>query len=155
MIPQLHFTDGLPVSSGGFPCLRPVWRRWPLRAAHSSSKLLFACRHLKSITSTNPLSAEHCYPQLHTGTWCVKHKLGEDWGVTVLYIPKASGRSYTTVIGNYLSHTPTDTQWTICTFETNCSRQLLPKSLHVWTAAEWAEEEDGEGGMKNREQALQ
>lgn len=55
MLPQLHFTDGLPARLGCSPCLSPVWRCWPLRAAHSSSKLPFACRHLKSITLTNPL----------------------------------------------------------------------------------------------------
>lgn len=82
MIPTVYFTNGIPVCPGGFPCLSPVLRWRPLRAVHSSSKLLFACRHLKSITLTNLHSREHCYHWLHTeacwsSTSQVRSELGE------------------------------------------------------------------------------
>lgn len=70
MISRVQFTECLPVRSGGSPCLNPVWSCWPLRATHSSSKLLFACRHLKIITFTNPVFGEHCYLCLHAGLMC-------------------------------------------------------------------------------------
>lgn len=69
MFPQLHFTDDLPARWGSFPCLSPVWRCWLLRAAQSSSKL-FACRHLKSITLTNPLSGELLPLAIYRGLMC-------------------------------------------------------------------------------------
>lgn len=119
MFPQLHFTDG----PGCSPCLSPVWRRWPLRAAHSSSKLLFACRHLKSIALTNPLSLELRYPWLHTGNWCILPQYSKIWGVSGFVhvdLVTVGGRSYLNVAGDYLScHTPTDAQWLTCTWKLN------------------------------------
>lgn len=125
MFPQLHFTDGVPARPGCSPCLSPVWRRWPLRADHSSSKLLFACRHLKSITLTNPLSLELRYPWLHAGNWCILPKYSKIWGVTGYVrvdLVTVGGRSYLNVAGDYLScRTPIDAQWLTCTWKRTCS----------------------------------
>lgn len=159
MIPTVYFTNGIPVCPGGFPCLSPVLRWRPLRAVHSSSKLLFACRHLKSITLTNLHSREHCYHWLHTeacwsSTSQVRSELGEFVYVCVY---KESKREELQHQVQWLprQHT-THTQWWTSTCEANTylTQQLLPKSLRVWTAAEWVEE-SGEGELKNKEEVVQ
>lgn len=154
MFPQLHFTDDLPARPGCSPCLSPVWRRWPLTAAHSSSKLLFACRHLKSITLTNPLSLELRYPWLHRELMYpseIQQDLRRNWFCTC-----GSGNSRREELpqrGRWLPKLPYTHRCTMTNLymKTNMffPQQLLPKSPHVWAAAVWVEEQD-EGGIKSR-----
>lgn len=59
-------------------------------------------------------------------------------------IRKLPSPTQDTVITMVTLHTPTDRQSSTSSRHTYCIQHLLPKSLHVWTAAERVGEEGGE-----------
>lgn len=170
MIQSVHFTDCLPVGPVCWACLNPVWRWRLLRAVQSSSKLLLACRHLKSITLPNPLSEEHGYQRLHAGAslFSVRARWDVRWKrfFKFQYLQEGkggdkTGRSHGVVVGreggiscslctqksdhhSYITHPLTDAprRTSTCVAYADRTRQLLPKSRRVWTAAEQV----GDGG---------